>query len=264
MATVLTYGEDAAAGYEQAFAHVSTHFVPFLLRAAHLAAGARVLDIASGTGLAAEAALATVGQSGHVTAADISPAMAEKARARLSGAPNVAVSIEDGQSMSFPDETFDAVLCSLGLMFFPDPARGLSEFRRVLRPGGWVALSVPAALERSYNGKINRAVARHAPSLAAATARFFSFGDEARLLSLVEGAGFRDVSIATESRRFEFPSFDAYFQPFEQGGGSTGQAFLALTDEQRRAVREELRREIGDTGGPIGIEVDIRIASGRR
>ena len=137
MATELTYGEDAAAGYERAFAHVSTHFVPFLLRAAHLAPDARVLDIASGTGLAAEAALATVGPGGHVTAADISPDMAEKARARFTGAPNAAVSIENGQSMSFPDESFNAVLCSLGLMFFPNPARACrSSAASYARAGG--------------------------------------------------------------------------------------------------------------------------------
>lgn len=264
MAAELTYGEDAAAGYERAFAHVSAHFVTFLLHAARLAPNMRVLDIASGTGLAAEAAMAAVGKGGYVTAADISPAMAEKARVRFAGAPNTAVSLENGQSMSFPDESFDAVLCSLGLMFFPNPARGLSEFRRVLRPGGWAALSVPAALERSYNGKINRAIVRYAPSLAEATARFFSLGDEARLLSLFEGAGFREVGITTETHRFMFPSFDAYFGPFERGGGSTGQAFLALTEEQRPVVREEMQREVGNTGGPIGIEVDIRIASGRR
>ena len=264
MATELTYGEDAAAGYERAFAHVSTYFVPFLLRAARLAPGMRVLDIASGTGVAAEAALAVVGQAGHVTAADISPAMAEKARARFAGAPNAAVSIENGQSMGFPDESFDAVLCSLGLMFFPDPAQGLLEFRRVLRPGGWAAVSAPAALERSYNGKVNRAIVRYAPSLAEATERFSSLGGETRLLSLFKGAGFREVGITMESHRFAFPSFDAYFEPFERGGGSTGQAFVALTEEQRRAVREEIRREVGDAGGPIGIEVDIRIASGRR
>jgi nitroreductase len=50
--------------------------MPFLLRAAHLAPGMRVLDIATGTGHSAEAALAAVGPTGHVTAADVSPDMA--------------------------------------------------------------------------------------------------------------------------------------------------------------------------------------------
>lgn len=111
MATELTYGEGAAAGYERAFAHVSTHFVPFLLRAARIAPGMRVLDIASGTGLAAEVPLAAVGPDGHITAADISPTMAEEARARFAGTPSATVSIENGQSLSFPDRSFDAVLC---------------------------------------------------------------------------------------------------------------------------------------------------------
>jgi len=64
----LPYKTEAAAGYDRAFAHISTHFVPFLLRAAHLAPGMRVLDIAAGTGLAAETALELVGPTGHVTA----------------------------------------------------------------------------------------------------------------------------------------------------------------------------------------------------
>jgi ubiquinone/menaquinone biosynthesis C-methylase UbiE len=143
MAGELSYRAEAAAEYDRAFAHVSTHFAPFLLRAAHLAPGMRVLDIATGTGLAAEPALAVVGPAGHVTAADVSPSMVEKARARLGKAPNSSVSTEDGQALSFADMSFDAVLCSLGLMFFPDPVRGLSEFHRVLRPGGRGAISVP-------------------------------------------------------------------------------------------------------------------------
>jgi ubiquinone/menaquinone biosynthesis C-methylase UbiE len=57
MAEELTYKNEAAAGYDRAFARVTTHFVPFLLRAAHVAPGMRVLDVATGTGLAAEAAL---------------------------------------------------------------------------------------------------------------------------------------------------------------------------------------------------------------
>ncbi len=125
-------------------------------------------------------------------------------------------------------------------------------------------MSVTTAVDRSYNGRINRAIARYAPAVAEDNARMFSLGDEVRLNSLFEGAGFRDVEITTVTHRFALASFGAYFGPFESGGGSTGQAYLALPDDQRRAVREEVRREVGDTGGPVMIETDIRIASGRR
>jgi len=102
MAEELTYRNEAAAGYDRAFARVSTHFVPFLLRAAHIAPGMRILDIAAGTGLAAEAALALVGPTGHVIAADLSAAMVEKARGRLGNAKNVSVAVEDGRTDVLP------------------------------------------------------------------------------------------------------------------------------------------------------------------
>jgi ubiquinone/menaquinone biosynthesis C-methylase UbiE len=264
MAEELTYKDEAAAGYDQAFAHVTKHFVPYLFRAAQVAPGMRVLDIAAGTGLAAEAALKIVGPTGHVTAGDLSPAMVEKSRERLGHAKNASVAVEDGQALSFPDESFDAVVCSLGLMFFPDALRGLAEFRRVLRPGGRAAASVNTVPERSYNNRINLAIARHVPSLAGAAARVFSLGDEMRLRSLFEAADFRDVEITTEAHRFVLPSFDAYFLPFERGGGSPGQAFISLSVEARKAVREEVQRDLGDTGGPIEVEVEYRIAAGTR
>src|SRR6266567_6496279 len=103
MSEELTYKNEAAAEYDRAFAHVTRYFMPFVLRAARIAGGMRVLDIAAGTGLSAEAALAAVGPTGHVTAADVSPAMAEKARERLGKARNVSVSVEDGQALSFAD-----------------------------------------------------------------------------------------------------------------------------------------------------------------
>jgi ubiquinone/menaquinone biosynthesis C-methylase UbiE len=264
MAEELTYGDAAAAGYDRTFAHVSARFVPALLRAARLAPGMRVLDIATGTGLVAETALAAVGPTGHVTAADISPAMAERARARLGDAPNVTIAVEDGRSMSFPDESFDAVVCGLGLMFFPAPTRGLAEIRRVLRSGGRAAVSVPTTATRTYDGPVFLALARHAPPLAEAATRMFSLGDAARLRTLLNDAGYRDVEVTTEVQRFEKPSFSAYFEPYERGWGTAGQAYVALPEEARRAMREEVRRALGDAGGPIGVEMEVRIASGRR
>jgi ubiquinone/menaquinone biosynthesis C-methylase UbiE len=264
MAETLNYEARAASGYDGMFAQVTTHFAPALLRAARLASSMSVLDIATGTGLVAEVALDVVGPTGRLTAADLSPAMAEKARERLAQSSNASVVVEDGQALSFPDASFDAVVCSLGLMFFPDPQRGLAEFHRVLRPGGRAAVSVNTVPERSYNTRINLAISRHLPSLAEAAARVFSLGDKMKLRSLFASANFRDVEITTESRTFKLPSFDTYFAPIEQGAGSPGQAFISLPKEARHVVREELRRELGDAGGPIDVEVEYRFASGLR
>src|SRR5271155_5337721 len=103
MARELVFKDAAAAEYDRAFAHVAAHFMPFLLRAARVAPGMHVLDIATGTGRSAEAALAAVGPTGHVMAADVSPAMAAKARERLGKAANASVSVEDGQELSLAD-----------------------------------------------------------------------------------------------------------------------------------------------------------------
>jgi SAM-dependent methyltransferase len=191
--------------------------------------------------------------------------MLSKARERLGGSPNLSFAVEDGQSLSFPDRGFDSVICNMGLMYFPDPARGLSEFHRVLRPGGRAAVSVFTRADRALvGGLIRAAIARHVPSKAAEAERFFAVGDEARLRSAFEGAGFVDVEITTEALTFAFPSFDPYFGGAERGDGLMGQEYLALFEDRRRAVREEVRRAADDAGGPVDVGVEVRIASGQR
>jgi ubiquinone/menaquinone biosynthesis C-methylase UbiE len=261
----LQFRDTAAAGYDRSVGEMTRRILPSLLRAARLAPGQRVLDIATGTGLAAEAAADVVGPTGHVVAADISPAMLDRARERLGALANVSFAVEDGQDLGFGAESFDAVLCNMGLMYFPNPVRGLSEFRRVLRPGGRVAFSIFTRADRALvGGLIRGAIARHVPAKAAEYGRFFSLGEDGRLRALFEGAGFREVETATETLAFAFPSFDAYFGGVERGEGHMGQEYTALPDEVRRAVREEVRREVGDTGGPVEVEVEVAFAGGRR
>jgi SAM-dependent methyltransferase len=149
-------------------------------------------------------------------------------------------------------------------MFFPEPARGLSEFFRVLRPGGYAAVSVNTVPERSYNHQINVMLTRYVPGLAEAVRRTFSLSEASGLEALFREAGFAQVETHTVKHTFVLPSFEAYYGPFERGGASTGQALAGLPEEVRRAVREEVRRDLGDTGGPIEVEAEYRVASGRR
>jgi ubiquinone/menaquinone biosynthesis C-methylase UbiE len=261
------YFDAGASGYDRGFGSVSPTFIPTLLRAAHLKLGQRVLDVATGTGIAAEAAARVVGQSGSVVATDISIPALEQARQRLAELVNTSFAVEDGQALSVPDGSFDAVICSMGLMLFPDPALGLSEFHRVLREKGRAAVSVGTTPERSFVARVSTAIARHVPWRTAAAARFSSLGDADRLHRLFVAAGFHAIETATETRRFPFQSFDAWFDPIEKGLGNVAQEYVALPSEVRWAVREEVRRALevdAAPGGPVEVEVEVLFCSGQK
>jgi ubiquinone/menaquinone biosynthesis C-methylase UbiE len=221
-------------------------FVPTLLRLARLAPGQRVLDIATGSGISAGAALDAVGPSGHVTAADIEPSMLDEAKKRLSPYPNVSFAVEDGQALTFPNASFDAILCSMALHIFPNRVQALSGFHRVLREGGCVAVSVNTTPERSLFGRVRIAVARNVPSkraeIAAYRAHNFSLGGADRLRRPFETIGFRDIETILETRRFAYPSFDAYFDPIAEGSGPWGVEYTSLPLDARERVKENLRR----------------------
>jgi ubiquinone/menaquinone biosynthesis C-methylase UbiE len=100
-----------------------------------------VLDVATGAGLSAVEAAALIGSSGLLVGTDISLPMLERAKRNVHGL-SVRLVAMDGQALACRDASFDAVICLLGLMFFPDATRGLAESRRVLRPGGRMAVCV--------------------------------------------------------------------------------------------------------------------------
>ena len=100
--------------------------------------GARVLDVACGSGFPALAAATHVRPGGTVVATDISPEMVAVAsrRAKADGLDNIQFVEMDAEQLRFHDASFDAVTNAYGLMFCPDRQRALAEIRRVLKPGG--------------------------------------------------------------------------------------------------------------------------------
>jgi ubiquinone/menaquinone biosynthesis C-methylase UbiE len=254
-----------ATGYDESFAHVTGLFVPALLRAARIAPGQHVLDVATGTGAAAEAAAAIVGPSGTVIAGDISPAMLGVARRKLREAP-VTLECLDAHALPYLDERFDAVICQLGLMLFSDPAGALAEFHRVLRADGRVAVSVSTTPERTLYLRISAAIARHVPSKASTLNRFFAIPNAGRLRALLADAGFREIQIECECRELRFRSFDDYFGDIENGATLSGQEYVCLPESVRRLVREDVRRDLLSerSDGPLTINMEVLVGSGQR
>jgi ubiquinone/menaquinone biosynthesis C-methylase UbiE len=128
--------------YGVIFARAPEHFRATLLRQARVSTGQIMLDVATGTGIVAEAAAQIVGHSGSVIGVDVSRGMLAVAERRLAPLRNVTIKVMDAQALDLPNASVDAITCSLAMILFPDPAQALREIYRVLRPNGYVSVSV--------------------------------------------------------------------------------------------------------------------------
>jgi ubiquinone/menaquinone biosynthesis C-methylase UbiE len=167
--------------------------------------GERVLDVACGTGIVGRLAAPRVGERGTVAGVDLNDGMLDVARAH-----GAAIDWQQGDAEALPlaDEAFDLVLCQQGLQFFPRRAVALAEMRRVLVPGGRLALSVMRPLAHNPGwGTLADALARHAGPEAGAMMRApFPDWDAAELRELVTSAGFHDVRVRIVVASARYPS----------------------------------------------------------
>jgi ubiquinone/menaquinone biosynthesis C-methylase UbiE len=132
--------DDHVLVYEQVFEPFSCIFAAAAIASLGLPPGARCLDVGCGSG---GAALMLAAAGARVDAVDASAAMIARVRERAQTkhmSETVRASEMDGQALSFPDNSFDAALSVFGVILFPDAARGLGEMRRVVKPGGKIAV----------------------------------------------------------------------------------------------------------------------------
>jgi ubiquinone/menaquinone biosynthesis C-methylase UbiE len=101
----------------------------------------RVLEIAAGTGVVTRAIASALPESVSIVATDLNQAMLDQA-STTGTKRSVEWRQADAMQLPFPDETFDAIVCQFGVMFFPEKSKAFSEAHRVLRPGGLFIFSV--------------------------------------------------------------------------------------------------------------------------
>jgi SAM-dependent methyltransferase len=200
------------------------------------------LDVACGTGLVARIAAECVGMQGRVMGLDILPAMLAVARAIPQGCgAQIQWQEGDAAALRFPDGTFDVVFCHQGLQFFSDRRAALGEIRRVLAPGGRVALAVWSRIERNpYFFFLAAAVERRVGTEAARQMRSsFALGDAHKLRSLVSGAGFGNAEVRTLVKPVRLPPV-VDFVPRHLAGTSLAPVVAALDVATRTALSTDV------------------------
>ena len=236
--------DDVATAYDDFMGRWTRLYVPALLRAAHVAPGQRVLDMATGTGESALMAADAVGARGTIVGVDVSLPMLRGALAKP-GARPIRLAAMDGQALALRHETFDTVISQLGLMFFPSPVAGVREARRVLRPGGRFAALVWGPLEQMpwFGGLAGELLAQF-PARRENLFRGVSLGAPGRLESVLAEGGLRGVSVTTETQIFRFASFDDYWRHVESGAIRIGAMLRELPPKTVRAVRGRVRESV--------------------
>jgi SAM-dependent methyltransferase len=167
-----------------------------LAEAADIRAGERVLDVAAGNG---NVTLAAARRFAEVTSTDYVPALLDKSavRAKAEGL-NVTYRVADVEQLPFPDQSFDAVVSTYGVMFAPNHARSASEMMRVVRPGGRIGLA--SWTPEGFIGKLFKVVGSFVPPPAGVKSPVL-WGTEAHLQDLFG----KDASaIRSERRDFNY------------------------------------------------------------
>ena len=220
-----------------------------MLDMARVKKGHKILDVAAGAGEQSVTAAERVGPKGSVLATDLAPKILDFAKelALKNGLNNIETKEMDGENLTVPNESFDAVISRVGLIFFPDQQKALVEMMRVLKPGGYVAAIVYSTADKnkffSTPVSVIRRRAQLPPSLPGQPGPF-SLGAEGVLDDAFKMAGFENVKSqvvnapvlmkdAKECVRFEYESFAALHQML---GG--------LSETEKAAAWEEIQTEL--------------------
>ena len=221
-----------------------------MLEMAGIGPGARVLDVAAGAGDQTLDIAWRVGPTGSVLATDLSPRILQFAHdnARRAGLNNVETLVADGEDLNVPDASFDAAICRLGLMLFPDPLRGLHEMFRALKIGGAACVMVFSAPHKNPCVTALMATAlKHAglpPRDPFQPGGLLSLGKPGLIDALFTEAGFSRVATTKVAAPFRLPSVRDYLAFARTSAGPIVQILSRLDAAARTAAWAEIEEKL--------------------
>ena len=252
---VQRYGWDKAANYYESYWQQQLKPAQdLLLESAAIQRGEKVLDIACGTGLVSFRAAEQVGSNGYVLATDISDRMIELATrtSETKSITNIQFTRMDAEQLTIADESFDVVICALGLMYVPDPLLAMNEMKRILKPGGRAVAAVWGERDHCGWAEIFEIVDRRVSS--EVCPMFFQLGTGNRLELYFKKAGFEQVHSERISTSLDYLSDDeACGAAFE--GGPVALAYNKFTAEVKLQARSEYIQSINPFKKDAGFAV---------
>jgi ubiquinone/menaquinone biosynthesis C-methylase UbiE len=229
--------------------------------------GERIVDIGCGTGATALRAARTVGSDGAVLGIDLSNPMLDRARERAKedGIANLTLEIADAQSHVFEQSAFDLLQSRFGVMFFENPTAAFTNLRTALRPGGrlcfvcWSAMAdnpwfnIPQTVASRHLGK-PEATSPRAPGPTA-------FAETEYVTEILDGAGFQDVQITTETCPLIGEPSLAETAAFATNMGPASRLIRQHNPppEIVAAISEEIKEALSPYDSPEGVRVPARL-----
>lgn len=261
-----SYGANPAENYEKYFVPaIGEPLAKEILAMADIHQGGTILDVACGTGVVTRLAAEKVGKKGKVEGLDVNPGMLTVAKSNTPEGERIEWIEASATSIPLPDNSFDVVLCQLGLQFVENKLAALKEMHRVMAPEGRLVLNVPGPTAPVFEA-MDKALGKHiGPAAAKFVEIVFSLYDPEEIKNLLMRAGFHEVKVEQHARKFNLPKPKDFL--WQYISSTPLSAAVAQADEKNCAALEyEVVNEwqkFVDNGG-MTYEQNITVATARK
>jgi ubiquinone/menaquinone biosynthesis C-methylase UbiE len=232
---------DSDSAYDAFMGRYSRRLAPVFADFAGIGDAASAADVGAGTG-----ALTTelVARGLRVAAADPSPQFVDALQTRL---PDVDARVAPAEELPWDDESFDASLAQLVVAFMRDAPAGMREMRRIVKPGGTIAVCMWDRRGMEMLAAVWRAREAIGSEIPMADTRYRTREE----IEALFGDGFESAKMELIEAEAPYTGYDEFWSALSGGAGPAGAWLTALNDEQREAAHAEIHRQLGEPDGPF-------------